>query len=187
MENKPHIPIVLGTARQGRESEKVARYVVATLESRDDLTTELVDVRDHVKEAATVPPWGVGGVNEKSSAWQEIVKRSNALVLVIPEYNHGYPGELKLLLDSLWDDYKGLPVCLVGVSEGALGGARVLDHIKPVLIELHLTPIRESMSFPKVKEKFNEEESIKDEKTTEYVNKVVTTLLETAAAINRLV
>ena len=186
MENIQHTPVVLGTSRAGRQSESVAKYLVSVLESREDLTTELVDVKAHVKEAVTVPPWGEGGADESDSAWKDIVGKSDALILVIPEYNHGYPGELKLLLDSLYGHYKGRPVMLVGVSTGTLGGSRVIDHIKPVLIEMNLTPIKGSISFPKIKEAFNEDGSIKDEKTTEYVNKVTDGLAETASLLSSL-
>jgi len=180
MKLKMHIPVVLGTARAGRQSEKVARYVASILEDREDLTTEFVDVKDHVQQAITTPPWGEGGANEKGSAWKDIVKNSNALILVLPEYNHGYPGELKLLLDSLFGEYKGLPVALAGVSTGVLGGARVLDHIKPVLIEMNLTPIRKSIMFPKIREAFDENGVIKDENTTEYIHAVLEELVEMA-------
>lgn len=183
---KQHIPVVLGTARAGRSSEQVANYVVSVLEGRDDITTELVDVKEHVKDAITIPPWGEDGADKTGSAWKDIVGKSNALILIIPEYNHGYPGELKILLDSLWGHYKGLPVMMVGVSAGTLGGARVLDHVKPVLVEMHLTPIRESVTFSKVKEAFNDDGSIKDEKTTDYLNKVVTELVATAKVVNQL-
>ncbi len=116
MNNSIHIPVVLGTARVGCKSEAVAKYVVATLEGRDDITTELVAAKDHVTSIATTPPWGVGGASETGSGWKDIIAKSGALVLVIPEYNHGYPGELKLLLDSLYEEYKGLSVAMVGVS-----------------------------------------------------------------------
>ena len=106
-------------------------------------------------------------------------------MLVIPEYNHGYPGELKLLLDSLGPHYKGLPVGLVGVSSGTLGGARVIEHIKPVLIELYMTLIKESIMIPNVKDAFDESGNIKNESTTEYVNKIVDELTALAQKINK--
>tara|TARA_B100000508_G_C11461538_1_gene279478 strand:+ start:316 stop:864 length:549 start_codon:yes stop_codon:yes gene_type:complete len=173
-----HIPVVIGTSRAGRQSDKVATAVVELINTREDASAELVDVKDHVSDAITTPPWGTGGADEHTTAWKEIVEKSQALILVIPEYNHGYPGELKLLLDSLWEHYKGMPVALVGVSAGSLGGARVIDHIKPVLIEMYLEPIRESVTFSRVKDAFNEDGSLKDQKTAEYIQKMVTGLVE---------
>ena len=172
-----HIPVVIGTAREGRQSEAIAEAIVQVIGEIDSVTTELVDVKDHVAEAVTVPAWGSGGANEHPTKWKEIVQNAQALILVIPEYNHGYPGELKLLLDSLWEEYKGKPVGLVGVSAGTLGGARVVDHIKPVLIELYLQPMKEAAVYiSNAKEAVADDGSFTDQKTVEYVTKMVRAL-----------
>ena len=178
-----HIPVVLGTARADRKSKAVADAVQQMIEQSEQHTSELVDVRSHVTEAVTVPPWGDGGANEKPTEWQEIVHRSQALVLVIPEYNHGYPGELKLLLDSLWEDYKGRPVGLVGVSAGRLGGARVIEHIKPVLIELYLHPIHTAVQFGNVKEAFAPDGALVQEQAAAAIEEMLGELTETASAL----
>src|SRR5216117_970356 len=39
------IPVILGTARQGRESEHAARFVFEQTKTRADVETELIDVR----------------------------------------------------------------------------------------------------------------------------------------------
>lgn len=171
-----HIAIVIGTARTGRETLKAARAVQRVVHTIEEVTTELVDVADHVKAAVTVPPWGEGGVDDQPTAWKEIVTKSDALILCIPEYNHGYPGELKLLLDSLWDTYAGKPVGLVGVSSGTLGGARVVDHIKPVLIELQLRPLREAVYVNKVSESVADTGTFMNDYHTSAVRKLVDAL-----------
>ena len=178
-----HIPVVLGTARIGRQSEGVAQAVVAIINAMDGHTSELVDVRDHVSTAVTVPPWGDGGANEMSTAWKEIVEKSHALVLVTPEYNHSIPGELKLLLDSLWDSYVGKAVGLVGVSAGTLGAARVIDHIKPILIELKLHPIKEAVHISKVKEAIADDGSFVDSKTVEHTQKMIEEISKLSTAL----
>lgn len=168
-----HIPVVLGTARAGRASEGIAKAVVDLINAMDGYTSELVDVTDHIKEAVTVPPWGAGGANEAPTEWKAIVERSHALVLVTPEYNHSIPGELKLLLDSLWDSYVGKAVGLVGVSAGTLGAARVIDHIKPILIELKLHPIKEAVHISRVAQAIADDGTFADDKTAEYTQKMV--------------
>lgn len=182
MEHK-HIAVVLGTAREGRASEGVAKAVVAVVSEMEGHTAELVDVADHVKVPVTVPPWGAGGANETPTEWRAIVERSHALVFVTPEYNHSIPGELKLLLDSLWDSYVGKAVGLVGVSAGTLGAARVIDHIKPVLIELKLHPIKEAVHISKVAEAVTDEGVFADPKTAEYTQKMVEEISKLSTAL----
>lgn len=171
--NIKHIPVVLGTARVERASEAVAIAVVTVINNMEGFSAELVDVRDHVSAAVTVPPWGAGGAKEKPTVWKGIVEKEHAIVLVVPEYNHSFPGELKLLLDSLWDEYNNKGVGLVGVSAGTLGAARVVDHIKPVLIELKLHPVKESVHISKVSEAITEDGALASEETAKYLIKMV--------------
>lgn len=171
--NTTHIAVVLGTAREGRASSGIAEAVVKVIEQMPGCTTELVDVREHVHAAVTVPPWGAGGAMEKPSAWQEVVQKSAGMVLIIPEYNHSFPGELKILLDSLTSDYEGKVVGLVGVSAGTLGGARVLEHILPVLQTLSLHTVKETVLISKAAEAVDEDGAFVDKKTAEYTERMV--------------
>ena len=180
---KLFIPVVLGTAREGRASEAPARFVFEELKKQEGIETEFVDVRDHVTSPVTTPPWGVGGANEKATPWKDIATRADAFILVLPEYNRGYPGELKLLLDSLFDHYDKKPVGLCGVSAGMFGGGRVLDHIKPVLVELKMTPIRSVLHFPKVKEAFDEKGNVVDEENKERAKQMFADLIWYARAL----
>src|SRR3990167_9375115 len=100
------IPIVLGTARRERQSEKVASFLFGELKRFDGIESDIIDVKDFMN-AQTVPPW----VSNSSIAfWKESMARADGLIIVMPEYNHGYPGELKILLDSLYQEYMYKPV-----------------------------------------------------------------------------
>ena len=46
MERPLFIPVILGTARQGRQSEHVAHFVFEQTKKHVDVETELIDVRD---------------------------------------------------------------------------------------------------------------------------------------------
>src|SRR5436189_53894 len=46
MERPLFIPLILGTARQGSQSENVARFVFEQTQKRADVETELIDVRE---------------------------------------------------------------------------------------------------------------------------------------------
>lgn len=143
---KPFIPLILGTAREGRESEKVARFVYDEFIKLNLCETQFIDVRDFlfgktVDDSAT-----------EVKAWQDIALKADGFFIVTPEYNHSFPGELKIFLDSLYDEYKGKPVALCGVSSGQFGGARMIDHVKTVLIELGMVTLRSCIQVPKVEE-----------------------------------
>lgn len=127
-----HIALVIGTARKERFTTRVATHLAEGLAARGAQVTK-VDVREHVHTAATVPPWGEGGASEVPTAWQQIAATAERFVFVVPEYNHGYPGEFKLLLDSLFQEYEGKPAYIATVSAGTFAGVRLHEHLLPVL------------------------------------------------------
>jgi len=55
MAEEKYIPIVLGTGREGRYSDKVANFVFQEA-SKQSFKTEVIDVRDYATPV-TVPSW----------------------------------------------------------------------------------------------------------------------------------
>lgn len=135
MEKAIQILVVLATTRQQRASEAVATYLLNQANARDDIEATLYDVRDFVFNGDDEGP----NLKEANMPWSEAVAVADGLLIVTPEYNHGYPGSLKLLLDSLVGaEYRHKAVAVAGVSMGGFAGARVVEHILPILRELGL-------------------------------------------------
>src|SRR5918911_4917549 len=144
------IPVILGTRRQGRMSVHVAELMRAEIEKRPGITTDLIDI-------ATLPiPVNDAGETAKSADFSEKMNRADALVIVAPEYNHGYPGLLKHVLDTNLKEYIHKAVGICGVSAGIFGGARVIQNLIPVARELGLSPIFWDMNFTTVGRLFDE-------------------------------
>lgn len=176
--NKLFIPVILGTARKDRQSEKAAKYVLEETK-KAGIDTELVDVRDHVT-GETIPAWVD---DERTTKWRELVSRADGFIIVVPEYNHGYPGELKMLLDMAYKEYNRKPVGLCGVAGGGLGGARVVENIRPILVEFELVSTRNAVYFSNVGELFNEQGEIQDESYGERMETFFEELLWYAQAL----
>jgi NAD(P)H-dependent FMN reductase len=143
------LPVILGTPRQGRRSENVARFVVSQLEAMPDVETALIDLR------TTTFPTSDEGEALKDPVFSAAMTRMDGLVIVVPEYNHGYPGMLKHALDTNLKEYIHKPVGLCGVSAGPWGGTRVVENLLPVLRELGLVTIFWDLNFPKVGSAFD--------------------------------
>jgi multimeric flavodoxin WrbA len=96
---KLFIPVVLGTARMGRMSLHPARLVTEELSKRNGVETDLIDI-------AKLPlPTNDAGEAIKNAEFSTKMYRADALVIVSPEYNHGYSGLLKHVLDSCLKEY----------------------------------------------------------------------------------
>jgi len=148
-DKKLYIPIVLGTARKERESEKVAKFMLEEALSYG-FESEIIDARDHM-HGETVPSWVE---DDRTTAWKKVAGRADGFVVVCPEYNHGYPGELKILLDSAYAEYEKKPIGLCGVSSGILGGSRGVENLRQVLIALRSVPINNALYFGPVADLF---------------------------------
>src|SRR5436309_15120206 len=129
------LPVIIGTARQGRLSEPAANFVFGEVSKRGDIQTELIDIRKI--------PLAVDDAGEalKDSRFSAMVSRADGLILVVPEYNHSFPGLLKHVLDTNLKEYVHKAVGVCGVSAGPFGGARMIQSLVPVLRELGLITI----------------------------------------------
>jgi NAD(P)H-dependent FMN reductase len=153
------IPVILGTSRKGRASENVARFVFAEAQKREGVETELIDIRDlnfAIDDA---------GEALKDPTFSEQMMRADGLVIVTPEYNHGYPGLLKHVLDTNLKEYIHKAVGVCGVSAGGFGGTRVIEALLPVLRELGLVTIFWDGNFSGAQKLFDAEGKILDEAT----------------------
>lgn len=144
------IPVVLGTPRKGRASANVARFVYEETRRRAGVESELIDVCD------LKLPTDDAGEAIKDARFSEACARADAIVLVVPEYNHGYPGILKHALDTNLKEYVHKAVGVCGVSAGGFGGTRVVQNLLPVLRELGLVTIFWDGNFSAAHKLFDE-------------------------------
>ena len=155
------IPVILGTVRKGRASENVAKFVFEQVKQREGVETELIDICE------LKFPGDDAGEQIKHSQFSETCERADGLVLVVPEYNHGYPGMLKHVLDSNLKEYIHKAVGICGVSAGGFGGTRVIQSLLPVLRELGLVTIFWDGNFSGAQSLFDEAGNLKDRATHE--------------------
>lgn len=144
-----NIQVILGSTRQARFGDKPAHYVLGELQKRPDVRAELVDLRDwplpffdhpvspmraKITEPAIVPKWAAK------------VGEADGYVIVTPEYNHGYSAVLKNALDWVYAEWTRKPVGFVGY--GSTGGARAIEQLRQVVVELEMVPLREAIHIP---------------------------------------
>jgi NAD(P)H-dependent FMN reductase len=153
-----YIPVILGTAREGRQSEKVAAFIVGEVK-KYGLKTELLDARNYRLRATDNT-----GEPEQAKKLGERISKADALILVSPEYNYSYPGELKMMLDMLYEEYKNKPVGICCVSGGSFGGARMLGKLRDLCLCVGMVPIQATLYFGNVMNLFDDQGNMLEEK-----------------------
>ena len=153
------LPVLLGTNRKLRRSVHVAHWLHAAMSARPDIETQSFDVADFA-----LPQDDYGReIKDRFPQWRDAIIRADGLVIVTPEYNHGYPGALKSVLDLLLKEYIHKAVAFVGVSAGAWGGTRVIEAMVPMVRELGLAVTFTDLHFPNVQTKFDDTGKLLDD------------------------
>lgn len=157
--SKLFLPILLGTNRKERNSVHPAKWLFGEMQKRDDVETQLFDVADFA-----LPQDDYGqGLKDRFPEWRDAIIRADGLVIVSPEYNHGYPGSLKAVLDLLLKEYIHKAVAFVSVSAGPWGGTRVIEAMVPMVRELGLAVTFADLNFPKVQKTFDAKGKLLDQ------------------------
>ncbi|HEV3410253.1 MAG TPA: NAD(P)H-dependent oxidoreductase, partial [Chthoniobacterales bacterium] len=140
-----------------RAARCAARLVFGETRKRADVETELIDIR-------TLPlRLDDAGEQIKIPEFSEKMKRADGLILVVPEYNHSFPGLLKHALDTNLEEYIHKAVGICGVSAGPFGGTRVIEHLLPVMRELGLVTTFTDVNFGNVGKLFTEDGQLQDQ------------------------
>jgi len=173
------IPVILGTTRQGRMSVHAAKLLTGELGKRASLDTELIDIAE-----LSLTTWDAGEPT-KDAGFSAKMNKADALVLVSPEYNHGYSGLLKHVLDSCLKEYIHKAVGIVGVSAGPFGGTRVIQNLLPVMRELGLVAIFWDVNFSRVQNVFSADGKLLDESCLPRIDKFLKELIWMAKTLRQ--
>ncbi len=157
--DKLFLPVLLGTNRKLRNSAFAAKWLLKKMEKRPDIETRLFDARDF-----QLPHDDYGQeIKHLFPEWRDAIIRADGLVIVSPEYNHGYPGALKAVLDLLLREYVHKAVAFVGVSAGPWGGTRVIEALVTTVREMGLAVTFTDLHFPRVQKTFDVDGKLLDQ------------------------
>mgnify|MGYP001593416444 CR=1 FL=1 len=179
------VGIIIGSTRKERFSEKPARWIYEEARKREEITTELLDLRDYPL-AFFNESTGPSGMKEEYSdpiarKWVQKIGEADAFIIVTPEYNHGYPGVLKNALDYAYVQWNNKPVGFV--SYGGVAGARSVEQLRQVSIELQMAPISNAVHIPAFWTLVGEDGNLKTDTLKEAGQKMLDQLVWWAKAL----
>ncbi len=144
------IGLVLASTRQGRRGERFFNWIHDIARERAGVAIEPLDLRDyplpgyeHEKMPAMLEKDYADPIMRK---WAEHIHALDGYIVVTPEYNHGYPGQLKNALDHVHTGWWYKPIGFVSYG-GVAGGSRAVEQLRAVAIELRMVPVRGEVNF----------------------------------------
>ena len=131
MPQKIKLGLIYGSVREGRFCDKVAGWAAGEIGRDGRFAATIIDPRD---------------LDAKRTEIGHHLDEADAFVIVTPEYNHGYPGALKSLIDTYGRQWQIKPLAFVSYG-GVSGGLRAIEQLRLVFAELHTVGIRDTVSF----------------------------------------
>ena len=172
---------ILGIAGSLRKASFNRGALSAAVELVPDGVTmeifELDDIPGFNQDEERDPPAKVIELKRK-------IREADAILFVTPEYNYSVPGVLKNAIDwasrpygdSAWN---GKPAAIMGASVGAIATARAQYHLRQIMVFLNMFPVNQpEVMIGNAGEKFDEQGNLTDEKTKDYIRKLLENLVE---------
>jgi NAD(P)H-dependent FMN reductase len=139
------IAVIIGSTRAARFAETPATWIYELARKHESWEVELVDIRDfelpffnELASNARVPSQDPNAVR-----WQKKIAEFDGYIFVTAEYNRSVPGSLKNALDQAYVEWNRKPMAALGY--GSTGGARAIEHLRTIAIELQMVPVRSAV------------------------------------------
>lgn len=142
---KPRIAVIIGSTRKTRFADKPAAWLMEQVKDHPELDFELVDLRDQNLPFFDEPAsnlW-MPSSDPNAVAWQEKLAGFDGFFFVVAEYNRSITGALKNALDQAYKEWVRKP--FAALAYGSMGGARALEHLRLIGIELQMVPLRNAV------------------------------------------
>ena len=164
----PRLVVLLGSHREGRFGPTVGAWVAARARRHGAFDVELLDPAEH-----DLPLQHPADAQAAAGTFLARLDAADAVLVVTPEYNHSFPGILKLALDLVGDELTDTPVGIVTYG-GMSHGLRAAEALRPVLSALRAVAVTDTVGFAGAPDRFDE------------AGELVTDVAATEAATDRL-
>jgi NAD(P)H-dependent FMN reductase len=158
------IAVIVGSTRQGRQTDKLAKWVAKDLEGKADV--EILDLRDYpipFLDDAISPRYNPDRhVDEQTQKWLDKIAEFDGYVFVTPEYNRSTSGVLKNAIDVLAHEMDHKPVAIV--AHGTYAGGQAITNLRAAIPGVGAITIPMELGFgDRLSESISEDGELKKE------------------------
>ncbi|MDQ8153091.1 MAG: NAD(P)H-dependent oxidoreductase [Gemmatimonadota bacterium] len=145
------LQVIICSTRPGRVGPAVARWMEAQARAHGRFTVELVDLADFnlpILDEAAHPRLGQYA-HEPTQRWSASVRRADAFVFVLPEYDFSMPAALLNALQVIYHEWTYKPAAFASYG-GESGALRSVQMTKQVLTTFKVVPLVETVMIQQV-------------------------------------
>ena len=139
------IAVILGSVREGRFGDKPAQWIFDELKKRKDVEATFLDLKafDLPNFDSPVSPAWVNEPLAPAAKWSKAIAEQDGFIVLAPEYNRGLGGAMKNAFDWIYPEWNRKAIGFVGY--GSVGGARAVEHMRNIAVELQMAPVRQGV------------------------------------------
>lgn len=130
-----NVGIVIGSTREGRSTDRVAKWVATAASEINGVDVDLLDLRDFDLPMFNEPVSPQYNPHRNPTGevkrWLDALAKKDALVIVTPEYNRSIPAVLKNAIDYIAHELERKPVGIV--AHGSSNGAQAVSHLRGII------------------------------------------------------
>jgi len=158
---KPTLQIIIASTRPGRVGPSVAAWFHDRAVKAGDFEVELIDLAEVNLPMFDEPKHPRFGeyVHQHTKDWSATIRRGDAFVFVIPEYNYGYNAAIKNAIDYLNQEWQYKPLGFVTYG-GVAAGTRAMQMLKQVVSALKMVPMTEAVNIPFVQQFLDDDRTL---------------------------
>jgi len=185
---KMSIKIILGSTRKGRTSDKLGSALELMAKKRNDVAVEILDLRDFNLPFLNdeVPPARREKITDPAvQRWADKINEAQGFIIVVPEYNAGYPGVLKNALDILYKEWNGKTVAFVGYSGGSSGGSSAIAQLRQVAAGLEMVTVATDIKIPSAWKAFDTKGNLENKNIESELNTLIDQVIATRTAAKK--
>jgi NAD(P)H-dependent FMN reductase len=154
----PVLQIIIASTRPGRVGPSVASWINERAIAHGGFDVELVDLAEVNLPMFDEPKHPRFGqyVHQHTKDWSATIKRADAFIFVVPEYNYGFNAAIKNAIDYLNAEWQHKPVGFVSYG-GVAAGTRAVQMLKQVITTLKMVPMFDAVNIPFVQQFLDED------------------------------
>ncbi len=161
------IAIISASIRKGRNSHRVALYFQNYIKEHRLGEITMLDLNEFQFPVFEERLKYLENPSQRTLQFSETIKQADAVIIVTPEYNGGYPASLKNVVDLLTSEWKRKPIAIATVSSGAFGGSQVITSLLFSLWKIGAWVTPAMFPVPNVEKAYTETGEATDKETTD--------------------
>jgi NAD(P)H-dependent FMN reductase len=157
MKALPRLTVIIGSTRPGRAGAAIGQWFATQARKHGGFDVEVADLAAINLPMMDEPnhPRLRQYVHQHTRDWSALIDRADTVVVVTPEYNHGYPATVKNAIDFLYHEWAEKPVGFVSYG-GISAGTRSVQQLKAVVTAVGMVPVIDIVNIPFVRQFFDD-------------------------------